>query len=102
MGGAVAGRTSDGAVAAFPDDDIAGAVPAGARGHDCCGWVPEPHESDGDRASGFAHGESAMSKRTRRRLITTGIAAAAGASGVVVAAKLAKAHGLIPPDSSGI
>ena len=43
-----------------------------------------------------------MSKITRRRLITTGIAAAAGASGVVVAAKLAKAHGLIPPDSSGI
>lgn len=43
-----------------------------------------------------------MKKLSRRQLITTGIAAAAGASGVVVAAKLAARYGLIPPDSSGI
>jgi len=43
-----------------------------------------------------------MSTITRRRLITTGIAAAAGASGVVIAARLAKAHGLVPPDSGGL
>jgi DMSO/TMAO reductase YedYZ molybdopterin-dependent catalytic subunit len=43
-----------------------------------------------------------MSKLSRRRLITTGIATAAGASGIVVAAKLAARHGLIPPDSGGI
>jgi len=43
-----------------------------------------------------------MSKLTRRKLITTGIAATAGASGLVVAAKLAKRYGLIPPDSGGI
>ena len=43
-----------------------------------------------------------MSKISRRKLITTGIAAAAGASGVAVAAKLAQRHGLIPPDSGGI
>ena len=43
-----------------------------------------------------------MSNLSRRKLITTGIAAVAGASGVAVAAKLAQRHGLIPPDSGGI
>jgi DMSO/TMAO reductase YedYZ molybdopterin-dependent catalytic subunit len=39
---------------------------------------------------------------TRRRLITTGLAAAAGASGLAVAARLADRYGLIPPDPGGI
>lgn len=43
-----------------------------------------------------------MSTISRRKLITTGLAAAAGASGLVVAAKLAGRFGLIPPDSGGI
>jgi DMSO/TMAO reductase YedYZ molybdopterin-dependent catalytic subunit len=43
-----------------------------------------------------------MSKLSRRRLITTGITAAAGASAVVVAAKLAARYGLVPPDSGGV
>ena len=43
-----------------------------------------------------------MSTLTRRKLITTGLAATAGASGLVVAAKLAARYGLIPPDSGGI
>jgi DMSO/TMAO reductase YedYZ molybdopterin-dependent catalytic subunit len=43
-----------------------------------------------------------MSLISRRRLITTGIAAAAGISGAAVAAALIRRHGLIPPDSSGI
>jgi len=42
-----------------------------------------------------------MSKFSRRRLITTGLAAAAGASGIGVAARLARRHGLIPPDAGG-
>jgi len=42
-----------------------------------------------------------MSQISRRKLITTGIAVAAGASGVAVAARLAQRHGLIPPDSRG-
>ena len=41
-------------------------------------------------------------KLSRRQLITTGVAAAAGASGLMVADRLAKKHGLIPPDGSGI
>ncbi len=40
-----------------------------------------------------------MSKISRRRLITTGLTAAAGASGLAVAAKLAQRYGLIPPDA---
>jgi DMSO/TMAO reductase YedYZ molybdopterin-dependent catalytic subunit len=43
-----------------------------------------------------------MSKISRRKLITTGAAAVAGASGLAVAAKVATSHGLIPPDSGGL
>jgi len=43
-----------------------------------------------------------MSKISRRKLITTGLAAAAGASGLGVAAKLAGRYGLIPPDAGGL
>jgi len=39
---------------------------------------------------------------SRRKLITRGLAAAAGASGLVYAARLASRYGLIPPDSGGI
>jgi len=43
-----------------------------------------------------------MSQISRRKLITTGLAVAAGTSGVAVAVTLAKRHGLIPPDSGGL
>jgi DMSO/TMAO reductase YedYZ molybdopterin-dependent catalytic subunit len=43
-----------------------------------------------------------MSKLSRRKLITTGLAATAGVSGLAVAAKLAERFGLIPPDSGGL
>ncbi|HLV87711.1 MAG TPA: molybdopterin-dependent oxidoreductase [Candidatus Sulfotelmatobacter sp.] len=42
-----------------------------------------------------------MSDISRRKLITTGLAVAAGASGVAVAAAVAKRSGLIPPDHAG-
>jgi len=40
-----------------------------------------------------------MSKVSRRQLITGGLATAAGASGLAIAAKLAARYGLIPPDA---
>jgi len=43
-----------------------------------------------------------MNQISRRKLITTGIAVAAGATGLGVAAKVAERSGLIPPDSRGI
>jgi len=43
-----------------------------------------------------------MSQISRRKLISTGIAATAGVSGVAIAAALARRHGLIPPDWKGI
>ena len=43
-----------------------------------------------------------MSQISRRKLISTGLAAVAGATGVAVAAPLARRYGLIPPDSKGI
>ena len=39
---------------------------------------------------------------SRRRLITTGLTAVAGASGLAVAARLAAQYGLIPPDHGGL
>jgi DMSO/TMAO reductase YedYZ molybdopterin-dependent catalytic subunit len=39
---------------------------------------------------------------SRRRLITTGLAGAAGLTGLGVAARMARRYGLVPPDSGGI
>lgn len=43
-----------------------------------------------------------MSGFSRRKLITTGLAAASGAFGLAAAARLAERYGLIPPDGGGI
>jgi DMSO/TMAO reductase YedYZ molybdopterin-dependent catalytic subunit len=43
-----------------------------------------------------------MNHLSRRRLITTGLVATAGASGLAVATRLAQRHGLIPPDGGGL
>jgi DMSO/TMAO reductase YedYZ molybdopterin-dependent catalytic subunit len=43
-----------------------------------------------------------MSTFSRRKLITTGISAAAGVAGLGVAARLAQKYGLVPPDHGGI
>jgi DMSO/TMAO reductase YedYZ molybdopterin-dependent catalytic subunit len=43
-----------------------------------------------------------MNKLSRRKLITGGLVTAAGASGLVVADRLAGRYGLIPPDGGGL
>ena len=43
-----------------------------------------------------------MSDLSRRKLITTGLAATAGVSGLGVAARMAQKYGLVPPDHGGI
>ncbi|MGA8298806.1 MAG: molybdopterin-dependent oxidoreductase [Terriglobales bacterium] len=43
-----------------------------------------------------------MNNISRRRFIATGLAVVAGASGITVAAKIARHHGLIPPDAGGL
>ena len=43
-----------------------------------------------------------MTELSRRKLITTGLAAAAGVSGLGVAAHLAQKYGLVPPDHGGL
>jgi DMSO/TMAO reductase YedYZ molybdopterin-dependent catalytic subunit len=43
-----------------------------------------------------------MNKISRRRFVSAAVAATVGASGVAVAASLAKRYGLVPPDSGGI
>jgi DMSO/TMAO reductase YedYZ molybdopterin-dependent catalytic subunit len=43
-----------------------------------------------------------MNKLSRRRLITGGVAAVAGASGLAVAAKIAERYHLVPPDGGGV
>src|SRR5262245_49430995 len=43
-----------------------------------------------------------MSLITRRRLITTGLSAVAGASGLAAATRIANRYGLVPPDHAGL
>ncbi len=43
-----------------------------------------------------------MNKISRRKFVTTGLAATAGVSGLAVAAGVARRYGLVPPDSGGI
>ncbi|MFY9645676.1 MAG: molybdopterin-dependent oxidoreductase, partial [Terriglobales bacterium] len=43
-----------------------------------------------------------MNNISRRKFITTGLGVTACASGIVVAAKVAQHHGLIPPDARGL
>jgi DMSO/TMAO reductase YedYZ molybdopterin-dependent catalytic subunit len=43
-----------------------------------------------------------MGEISRRKLITGGIAVAAGASGLALGGKLARRYGLIPPDAGGV
>ncbi len=43
-----------------------------------------------------------MSNISRRKLITTGLAATAGVAGLATASRLARRYGFIPPDSGGI
>ena len=46
--------------------------------------------------------EPSPRKLSRRKLITTGLAATAGVAGLGVAARIAQKYGLVPPDHSGI
>src|ERR1700732_2333752 len=46
--------------------------------------------------------EALPRKLSRRKMITSGIAAAAGVTGLGVAARLAQKYGLVPPDHGGI
>ncbi len=43
-----------------------------------------------------------MSTLSRRKLITTSLAAAAGVTGLAAAARIARSYGLIPPDGGGL
>jgi len=43
-----------------------------------------------------------MSNPSRRKMITTGLSAAAGVAGLGVAARMAQKYGLIPPDHGGL
>src|SRR5882762_6784205 len=43
-----------------------------------------------------------MSAISRRKMITRGLAAAAGLSGLAVAGRIADRYGLVPPDHGGI
>lgn len=62
--------------------------------------------SNEPRPTQSTSGDSSLDKSgpnlSRRKLITTGIAAAAGVAGLAAASRLASRYGLIPPDSGGI
>src|SRR3984957_7278875 len=75
--------------------------PAGPRyDGDCC-RIQKPHASDDHRANCDRQG-GLMTNFSRRKLITGGLAATAGVSGLAAAALVAERYGLIPPDSGGV
>ena len=63
--------------------------------------IQEPHARDDHRPRRVPEGAH-MSNLSRRKLITTGLAATAGVAGLGVAARLAQKYGLVPPDHGGI
>src|SRR4029077_1909293 len=79
----------------------AGAFPSGSRLYGFSSGIPKPHACHDHRARRGTSGAT-MSRLSRRKLITTGLTVTASASGLFVAAELAKRYGLIPPDSGGI
>ena len=80
---------------------IALAFSAGTRCDDLYCRIQDPHASDDHGSSGYESGAH-MSDISRRKLITTGLAAAAGVSALGVAARMAQKYGLVPPDHGGI
>src|SRR5207253_2829478 len=77
------------------------ALPHHPRHHGCSVGIQEPHAGDDLRPRTRTRG-TPMKSLSRRTLITTGIAAAAGVSGLAVADRMARRYGLIPPDCHGI
>ncbi len=63
--------------------------------------VQEPNAGDDHGPGRYAYGAH-MSDLSRRKLITAGLATAAGVSGLAVAARIAEKYGLVPPDHGGI
>src|SRR5271155_2840144 len=87
---------------------ISADLPGGSRDDDYSRRISQPHARHALRAGrgskpGYDDPDAGarMSKLTRRQMIGTGLAAAAGVSGLAVAAKLAHRYGLVPPDSGG-
>src|SRR5205085_6367951 len=78
-----------------------GAVPVCPRPNGLPGRILEPHRSDDYRPHRHAQG-ARMINLSRRKLLVSGLAATAGASGLAVAARLAQKYGLVPPDHGGI
>src|SRR5437879_6629985 len=71
------------------------------RRHGYANGIRKPHAGDDHWSRCYAQGAN-MSKISRRKFVTAGLAATAGVSGVAVAANFAKRYGLVPPDSGGI
>src|SRR5207245_219446 len=77
-------------------------VPVCAPGHGLPGRFHQPGAGHDYGLQCCQKGALMSERLSRRKLITTGIAAAAGASGLGVAARLADRYGLIPPDDGGV
>jgi DMSO/TMAO reductase YedYZ molybdopterin-dependent catalytic subunit len=63
--------------------------------------IQEPHARHDHGPRGGAR-RTAMNPVSRRKLITAGLAAGAGATGLAVVARLADRYGLVPPDHGGL
>src|ERR1700749_1738792 len=74
--------------------------PGGPRYDGRCLRFQKPHAGD-DHRTGCGSQGALMTKFSRRKLITGGLAATAGVSGLAAAALAAERYRLIPPDNGG-
>src|SRR5262249_33019660 len=94
-------RPAVGAHAAFSGVGIAGGVPADSRRDGLVRRIRDSRHGDDYRRT-RADERAGMSAMSRRTLITRGLTAAAGLSGLAVAERIADRYGLIPPDHGGL
>src|SRR4051794_31974453 len=80
---------------------VPGVFRGGSHCDDLACRIQESHARDDYGTRGLGRG-AGMNSLSRRKLITTGLAASAGASGLAVATNLAHRYGLIPPDYGGL
>src|SRR5260370_39178013 len=82
--------------------ESSGAFPARAHRHGYSCGIHKAYAWHDHRPRHLPKAAPMSDKLSRRKLITTGLATAAGISSLAVAAKLAGHYGLIPPDHNGI
>src|SRR5262249_42597300 len=94
-------RSTVGADASFFRLSVSGPFSSRPRCDGLSGRIQKPHARHDHGACRPLKG-TRMRQISRRKLITTGLTAAAGVSGLAAAVRMANRYGLSPPDCGGV